>query len=216
MVPPNLVPIASFFCSAFAKVLGPQQPPHSKKVLNFFPLHEKTLVLFTFSGQFKELVENMNLRRLKTWLKTRTMGAFTPMTSLGIIVKNIGDEYLGIYEMLILSNSVNPFKKYADKFQAKCIRPCLRRVYHIPQSYRCSRNFGIFLESPPGTLVYFLLCILNQEKYSFSIQHIVAQLVKNPPAMQETWVQSLGWEDPLKKGKATHSSILARRIPWTV
>ena len=36
-----------------------------------------------------------------------------------------------------------------------------------------------------------------------------------PPAMRETWVQSLGWEDPLEKGKATHSSILAWRIPWT-
>ena len=44
---------------------------------------------------------------------------------------------------------------------------------------------------------------------------LVAQLVKNPPAMWETWVQSLGWEDPLEKGKATHSSILAWRIPWT-
>ena len=43
----------------------------------------------------------------------------------------------------------------------------------------------------------------------------VAQLVKNPPAMWETWVCSLGWEDPLEKGKATHSSILAWRIPWT-
>ena len=41
----------------------------------------------------------------------------------------------------------------------------------------------------------------------------VAQLVKNLPAMWETWVQSLGWEDPLEKGKATHSSILAWRIP---
>ena len=37
----------------------------------------------------------------------------------------------------------------------------------------------------------------------------MAQLVKNPSAMQETWVQSLGWEDPLEKGKATHSSFLA-------
>ena len=42
---------------------------------------------------------------------------------------------------------------------------------------------------------------------------LVAQLVKNPLAMWETWVQSLGWEDPLEKGKATHSSILAWRIP---
>ena len=45
---------------------------------------------------------------------------------------------------------------------------------------------------------------------------LVPQLVKNPPAMQETWVRSLGWEDPLEKGKATHSSILAWRIPWVV
>ena len=45
---------------------------------------------------------------------------------------------------------------------------------------------------------------------------LVAQLVKNLPAMQETWVRSLGWKDPLEKGKATHSSILAWRTPWTV
>ena len=44
----------------------------------------------------------------------------------------------------------------------------------------------------------------------------VAQLVKNPPAMWETWAQSLGWEDPLEKGTATHSSVLAWRIPLTV
>ena len=43
---------------------------------------------------------------------------------------------------------------------------------------------------------------------------MVAQLVKNPPAMQETWVRSLGWEDPLEKGMAAHPSILAWRIPW--
>ena len=43
----------------------------------------------------------------------------------------------------------------------------------------------------------------------------VAELVKNPPAMQETYVQSLGWEDPLEKEMATLSSILAWRIPWT-
>ena len=45
---------------------------------------------------------------------------------------------------------------------------------------------------------------------------LVSQLVKNLPEMWETWVQSLGWEDSLEKGKATHSSILAWRIPWTV
>ena len=42
---------------------------------------------------------------------------------------------------------------------------------------------------------------------------LVAQQVKNPPALWETWVQSLGWKDPLEKGTATHSSILAWKIP---
>ena len=50
----------------------------------------------------------------------------------------------------------------------------------------------------------------------YSWASLVVQLVKNLPAIQETWVWSLGWEDPLEKGKATHSSILAWRIPWTV
>ena len=49
----------------------------------------------------------------------------------------------------------------------------------------------------------------------YSWASLAAQLVKNPPAMQETWVQSLGWVDPLEQGKTTHSSILAWIIPWT-
>ena len=43
----------------------------------------------------------------------------------------------------------------------------------------------------------------------------MAELVKNLRAMQDTWIRSLGWEDPVEKEKATHSSILAWRIPWT-
>ena len=50
----------------------------------------------------------------------------------------------------------------------------------------------------------------------YSWASLLAQLIKNPPAMQETWVQSLGLEEPLEKGKATHSSILAWRISWTM
>ena len=61
----------------------------------------------------------------------------------------------------------------------------------------------------------------NHDVYQHDIQKLsvfpdIAQLVKNLPAMQETWVPSLGWEGPLEKGKATHSSTLAWRIPWTV
>ena len=55
--------------------------------------------------------------------------------------------------------------------------------------------------------------ICNPPQYSWA--SLVAQLVKNLPGMQETWVRSLGWEGPLEKEKATHSSILACRIPWT-
>ena len=50
----------------------------------------------------------------------------------------------------------------------------------------------------------------------YSWASLVAQLVKNLPAMLETWVRSLGWEDALEKGTATHRSILAWRIPWTI
>ena len=49
----------------------------------------------------------------------------------------------------------------------------------------------------------------------YSWASLVAQLVKNPPAVQETWVQFLGWVDPLEKEMAIHSSILAWKIPWT-
>ena len=52
--------------------------------------------------------------------------------------------------------------------------------------------------------------------FQYSWASLVAQLVKNPPAVWETWVQPLGWEDPLEKRKATYSSILAWRIPQTV
>ena len=61
------------------------------------------------------------------------------------------------------------------------------------------------------TRVYTCMCTPLQDSWA----SLVAQTVKNPSAMQETWVQSLGLEDPLEKGKATHSSVLAWRIPWT-
>ena len=50
----------------------------------------------------------------------------------------------------------------------------------------------------------------------YSWASLMAQLVQNVPEIQKTWVRSLGWEDPMEKGTATHSSILACRIPWTV
>ena len=63
------------------------------------------------------------------------------------------------------------------------------------------------------------MCVLSHSVVSNSLRphrlaSFIAQLVKNPPAMQETLVGFLGWEDPVEKGKATPSSILAWRIPW--
>ena len=68
----------------------------------------------------------------------------------------------------------------------------------FPCPTSCQGGGGEFLELTS-------LCELN----------LVAQMAKSLPAMQETWVQSLGWEDPLEKEMATHSSIHAWRIPWT-
>ena len=87
-------------------------------------------------------------------------------------------------------------------------------------------HFHVKTEFP---LSIFSLCVCTQALIHCFIQHIfirhqgynpwaslVAQQVKDLPAMWETWVWSLGWADPLEKGNATHSSILAWRIPWTV
>ena len=72
-------------------------------------------------------------------------------------------------------------------------------------------------------LLSFIGDIFNVQNYFFTLiiscallaWSLVAKLVKNLPAVGETWVQSLGWEDPLEKGMATHSRILTCRIPWT-
>ena len=75
---------------------------------------------------------------------------------------------------------------------------------------------SIFFFLPPKTKeLNFDLSILLLP-YLLVQTSIVAQLVKNPPAVWETWVQSLGWEDPREKGKPTQSSMLAWRIPWTI
>ena len=64
-------------------------------------------------------------------------------------------------------------------------------------------------------MVIIILKYINVSNQYVIHLKIIAQLVKNLPTMQETWVQSLGQEDPLEEGMAIHSSILAWRIPWT-
>ena len=96
-------------------------------------------------------------------------------------------------------------------------------VWLKPSMYRGFRDCSVGKESTyssgdPGSIPE--LGRSDGEGTGYPLQYswasLVAQLVKNLPAMWETWVRSLGWEDPLEKGKATHSSILAWRIPWTV
>ena len=60
-----------------------------------------------------------------------------------------------------------------------------------------------------------LLFLIYLKVFVYPLNSLVAQTVKNPPAMWETQVRSLGWEDTLEKGMATQSSILAWEIPWT-
>ena len=69
------------------------------------------------------------------------------------------------------------------------------------------------LESPGFKL--YKIDLFIEYIYIYIYGFLIAKLIKNPPAIQETWVWSLCWEDPLEKGKSTHSSILAWRIPWT-
>ena len=74
---------------------------------------------------------------------------------------------------------------------------------------------GFFTTEPPGKPNLFPRMIVINLSSVVKGASLVAQLVKNLPAMRETRVPSLGWEDSLEKGMATHSSILAWRIPWT-
>ena len=112
------------------------------------------------------------------------------------------------------------------------------RVYHIfllvlLLDYKSSSSTQLlFIEYVQGTVLFLSLltapstvpcmvqaigeCWLNWVKLFIAWASLVAQTVKDPPAMQETCIRSLGWEDPLEMGKATYSSILAWRIPWTV
>ena len=109
----------------------------------------------------------------------------------------------------------------------KKMQPRLHSMVEITFTYPPKFKWKHILPSPMQCvhLLLRLMPFLQQKQDQFHIcdlasghcrASLVAQPVKNPPAMWETWVRSLGWEDPLEKRKATHSSILAWRIPRTV
>ena len=111
-------------------------------------------------------------------------------------------------------------------FQTQTFRPLIR-VFKIKRRLRSS-TLNIFHSSEKSGDLQSAYCFRNQfSQLHFSI-FFVSKLVhfkrwlgsghmvkKTPPTLQETWVWSLGWEDPLEKGMATHSSTLAWRVPWT-
>ena len=109
---------------------------------------------------------------------------------------------------------------WVREVEAACSLPLL--------SYRVFLNHSFFLSFQNGILVLAVVAVLSvcvfvymsvptlYVIYPYLRASLVALLVKNPPAMWETLVRSLGQEDPLEKGKAIHSSVLTWRIPWTV
>ena len=99
----------------------------------------------------------------------------------------------GLLQARIVEWVVIPFSRGSSRPRAQTWVSCI--LYHLSHQ-------GLAL-----TL------LVNSQILTISWASLVAQLVKNLPAMQETWVQSLGQEDPLEKGMTTHSSILAWRIP---
>ena len=106
-----------------------------------------------------------------------------------------------------------------DGRELVCSKWCMGVVRKGVPSYMSLLKGERFpLPSPRACLMRATLpypCHSFNTVYQASNASLVAQLVKNLPAMQETWVWSLGWEDPLEKGMATHSSILSWRIPQT-
>ena len=94
-----------------------------------------------------------------------------------------------------------------------CLSHQGRPIYFLPLQKSLFWTFHINEIIQYVTFCDWLLLFFFGELRNWQYLHLVAQMVKNLPAMQDTWVRSLGWEDPLEKGMATHFSILAWRIP---
>ena len=139
-------------------------------------------------------------------------------------------------EWEIRSNSIN--KRYPIGFHRIHLETA--KYIFFSSAYGATQNRPYLAQSPPWQCRGFPHSSVDKESacnagdpdsipgsgrssgegIDYSLQYsctsLVAQLLKNPPAMRETWVRSLCWDDALEKGKATHSSILAWRISWTV
>ena len=123
--------------------------------------------------------------------------------------------------LAMLSNLLNmPWEPNKTHMQAELslwVSILWPEVSEHPLSFKSHGSSGTWklLKNTPSKFHPFLSSqVLFVSHLSYCGASLVAQMVKNLPAMRETWVQSLDWKDPLEKGMATHSSILAWRIPW--
>ena len=143
----------------------------------------------------EEISTNLSNYSLDTWTLTGQKVTVWKNTNCGVIT-----------DPLLYNFHFVPCKWYDDAWRGSRSPPCPSRCLSIMES-RLQIILVPLWQSTSRRHLLFLSCTFGSP---------VAQLVKNPPAMQETWVQPLGWEDPREKGKATHSSILAWRMPRTV
>ena len=111
-----------------------------------------------------------------------------------------GSSVHGISQGRVLEKVAIPFSRGYSEPGVRPGPPALVGGFYPPQSH----------QGTPYVCVCMCVCT-----HARSVTSVVSQLAKNPPAIRETWVRSRGWEDPLEKGMATHSSILAWSIPRT-
>ena len=126
-------------------------------------------------------------------------GSFCPENCLTLVI------FLELKKILLSSSSILICLPLPSRSSVCQLSPLFLLHCSLLFSLGFFSSTYIMLCSP---LLWLIVCVIGAS--------LVAQLVKNPPAMQETSARLLGWEDPLEKGKATHSSILAWRIPWTI
>ena len=133
-----------------------------------------------------------------------------------------GSSVHGILQARILEWVVIPFPRGSTPPRGQTLVSCIAGGFFTVWATERPSSWAKFYLYPKKFLSTSAKYLQRKHLSDFTlITHpniisLIAQLLKNPPVMQETWVRYLGWEDPLEKGKATHSSILAWRIPWTI
>ena len=161
----------------------------------------------------------------KGWLLCKSLGAFTPFMPYRFLLLRVSKQWNSWWKFFTEDFSMRGIDQ--GEVAQQCLNKTWTKIWLITCWLICiPLTFSGSLAGKETTYNAgdpSLILGLGRspgEGMSYPLQYswasLVAQLVKNLPAMRETWAWSLGWEDPLEKGKAIHSSIMAWRIPWTV